>query len=167
MGQALAWTVFLALLLGGCERVETFIRGGRCVLSGREVHAGMAVRVMVEGSGKSGDACCLRCALSYAIQTQRTIRILSVTDFATGRRVRPRDAFYVVGSDVRPCSAPLTDTAANRSECLLLSWDRCNPSTVAFASAAEAKRFRNEHGGRVETFQQIVRSAPKATIQSD
>jgi hypothetical protein len=117
--------------------------------------------------GKSGDACCLRCAVSYAMQTHRTVRILSVSDYYTRRRLRPGDAVYVVGSDVKLCSGPPVDAPGNRSECLVLSWNRCDPSIIAFASKAEAEQFRNEHGGQVETFRQIARSAPKGSVGAD
>lgn len=162
----LAAAAAVLLAVGGCDRIQGFMRGNRCILSDREVHATMAVRLAVDGE-KSGDACCQRCAVSYTMQTHRTVTILSVTDYNTRRRLRPGDAVYVVGSDVKPCSAPPVGAAGNRSECLMLSWDRCDPSIIAFASDAEAEQFRNEHGGQVETFQQIAGSALRGSIVRD
>lgn len=165
--QLLAWAVLLALLLPGCDRLETLVRGDRCVLSDREVHAKMAVRVVVESEAKSGDACCLRCAINYALQTNRTVRVLSVTDYDSGRRLSPGDAVYVVASEVRPCSGSISEATNDRSGCLVLSWDRCDPSIIAFSSEAKAERFQNEHGGQIKTFGQIARQAPGGRVRSD
>jgi hypothetical protein len=47
--RRLAAAVAVPLAVGGCDRVQEFLRGNRCILSDREVHATMAVRVAVDG----------------------------------------------------------------------------------------------------------------------
>jgi nitrous oxide reductase accessory protein NosL len=142
----------------GCQRIETFIHGDRCVLSDRVIHPGMAVRLAIEG-GPSGRACCLRCAISYSLQTGKTVRILWVTDYSTHKRLAADHAYYVTGSDVAPCvSSPARDSVGQR-ECVVLGWDRCAPSSLPFATMDEARAFQRAHGGRIQTFAEVVGSA--------
>jgi hypothetical protein len=142
----------------GCQRIKTFIRGDRCVLSDRVIHPGMAVRLAVEG-GPSGKACCIRCAISCSIQTGKTVRILWVTDYSTHKRIAADHAWYVTGSDVAPCVSSPAEASAGRRECLIMGWDRCAPSSLPFAIMDEARAFQQVHGGRIQTFAEVVGSS--------
>jgi nitrous oxide reductase accessory protein NosL len=153
--------VALAMVMSataGCERIETFIHGDRCVFSDRVIVPGMAVRVAVEG-GPSGKACCVRCAISYSLQTGKTVRILWVTDYSTHKRIAAGRAYYVTGSDVAPCVGSPAEASAGRRECVVLGWDRCAPSSLPFATMDEARAFQRAHGGRIQTFAEVVGSA--------
>lgn len=148
---ALAAIALLAAGVAGCDKIETLIHGDRCVLSDRVVHPDMAAEVAVEG-GPSGRACCIRCAITYAQQTGKKVRVASVTDYLTREPVSPGRAFYVTGSGVAPCVGPPMEATSGRHECCILRFDRCAPSTVAFANEQDAIRFQRAHGGRIETF---------------
>ncbi len=156
---AVALAVFAATAtrLAGCDRIETLIHGNRCVLSDRAIHPGTATEVAV-GGGPSGPACCIRCAITYAQQTGKKVRVISVTDYLTHKQIKPDRAFYVTGSNVAPCVGPPMKATAGRRECCMLGFDRCAPSTLAFADEQDAIRFQREHGGRIETFAELVRS---------
>jgi nitrous oxide reductase accessory protein NosL len=140
----------------GCDKIETLVHGDRCVLSDRAIHPYMAAEVAVEG-GPSGRACCIRCAITYAQQTGKQVRVMSVTDYRTRKPIAPDHAFYVTGSNVAPCVGPPMEATAGRRECCILGFDRCAPSTLAFASEQDAIRFQREHGGRIETFAELER----------
>lgn len=143
-------------ILAGCDRAGDRPSSARCVLSDRSIHPGMAVRIEIEDGGPSGDACCLACVITHARQTGEAVRVVSVTDFASHDRLRPEDAVYVVGSKVRRCAAPAVDAPAGRRGTRVQSWDRCLPAVTAFAERGEAERFREEAGGVVRTFSELV-----------
>jgi hypothetical protein len=146
----------LASLLA-CESLRSWISTtDHCVLSERRIHANMAVRVEVV-DGPSGRACCLRCAITYSRQTGKRVRVDWVTDFVDGRQISPDQAVYVVGSDVAPCAAARDVAARGRRELIGEIWDRCRTSTIAFADRDRARAFREEHGGAIETFAELVR----------
>jgi len=140
-----------ALSATGCDRLAAWLHPSTCSLSGRRIHPGMTVRLQVEGRAP-GRACCLRCAISYAQQTGKAVRIFSVTDYVSHKTVRPQRAVYVVGSTVKPCAGPLVDVPANRREASQVSWDRCLPSVIAFAKREDAEEFQRQSGGEIQTF---------------
>jgi hypothetical protein len=145
-----------AVSVVSCESLRSWLSSpDRCVLSEREIHPGMAVRVEVE-NGPSGQACCLRCAISYAQQTGKTVRVDWVTDHVHGQKMAADRAIYVVGSNVAPCAAMRELAPADRRELLVEIWDRCRTSTIPFANVAEARAFQAEHGGTIETFEHLV-----------
>jgi hypothetical protein len=154
--RALLLILACVTLLTGCERARSWLSGGDyCVLSERRIHPGMAVRVEVD-DGPSGQACCLRCAITYSRQTGKTVWVDWVTDHASGRETPPDRAVYVVGSDVAPCAAKREVATASRRELLTEMWDRCRTSTIAFADPADARAFHAEHGGVIRTFAEVV-----------
>jgi hypothetical protein len=153
--KALGWALVAALLLTGCDRIEALWRGDRCVLSERPIHAATRVRLAVE-NGPRGYACCLRCAVTYARQTGKTVRIDFVTDYLTHKPLDPEKALYVTGSDVNLCMGPPLREEGGHSGNLAEMWDRCAPSSLAFGDAREAANFQSIHGGRVERFEQVA-----------
>jgi hypothetical protein len=150
-----AFFVSAGLSLPGCDRINTWLHPNRCSLSGRTIHRGMGVRIQVGGRGPSR-ACCLRCVTAYAEQTGKTVRVLSVTDYVGHGPIAPKHAFYVVDSHVTPCAAPLVEVGADRRELPLRDWDRCVPSTIAFARRDDALQFQAQEGGTIESFDEIV-----------
>ena len=66
-------------------------------------------------------------------------------DFLFGRMVNAFDASYVIDADVRLC---------------------CVPSTICFATAADAERFERGFGGRVTTYATAQASSTPVTASS-
>lgn len=149
----------IALCAAGCQRIEQLVYPDRCVLSAREIHPGMAVRLVVADGGPSGKSCCLRCAISYSLQTGKTVRILWVTDYSTHKRIAAAGAYYVTGSNVAPCLGPAQEATSSRRECIVRGWDRCSPSSLPFATLDEARAFLQAHGGHIQTFAEVVGGA--------
>jgi hypothetical protein len=149
--------VFASLILAvsGCRQIDALFHSNRCVLSDRPIHARLAVRVAVDG-GPRGEACCLRCAITYAQQYRERVRVLWVTDYPTGRRLDPQGATYVTGSDVNRCMGPPDQASLGRRETDMIVWDRCSPSSIAFAKLKDAEVFQRVHGGRIQTFAEVV-----------
>jgi nitrous oxide reductase accessory protein NosL len=148
----------IIVLAPGCRRIEALFHSSRCVLSNRPIHANVAVRVAVDG-GPRGEACCLRCAITYAQQYRKRVRVLWVTDYTTGRRLDPERATYVTGSDVNRCMGPPDQASASRRETDVIVWDRCSPSSIAFARRNDAAAFQRIHGGRIQTFAEVIGAA--------
>lgn len=124
-----------------------------CAACQRPVHAVAATTARVDG--KIAQFCCPACALSEHRQSARTVEITSLTDYPTALRLSPANAFLVRGSDAHPC----THGQATRGEydrALQVTFDRCWPSLVAFASHDRAVAFAREHGGEVMTFASIA-----------
>jgi len=157
---ALVLVVLASIILpvAGCRQIYALFGPNRCVLSDRPIHARLAVRVAVDG-GPHGEACCLRCAVTYAEQYGKRVRVLWVTDYPTGRRLNPERATYVTGSDVNRCMGPPEEASVGRRETDMIVWDRCAPSSIAFAKLEDAEAFQRTHGGRVQTFSEVIGSA--------
>lgn len=139
----------------GCDRIESWLPRTRCALSGRPIHSGMAVTIQV-GDGPPKKACCLRCAITYAQQEEARVVVRSVTDQASGEQLAPEDAVYLAGSGLQPCAGPRVDFDAGRRQAPAQSWDRCLPSIIAFAHGKDAEKYREEWGGKTQTFAEIV-----------
>lgn len=147
-----------ALLAAGCERIDAWLHPATCSLSHRTIHRGMAVELQLGGHVPQ-KACCLRCAITYSQQTGKRVRILSVTDYVSHKRILPDRALYLVGSNIAPCAGPPVEVPASRRELVAELWDRCLSSVLAFASREDAQRFEAEHGGTIETFAEVVGDA--------
>jgi hypothetical protein len=82
------------------------------------------------------------------------------TDYATGKRIPAEQCVYVEGSEIMPCCAP--GSAPGRDGMPAVQcYDRCFPSTIAFASPEQALRFSKEHGGMIVPFQTLTDEAKK------
>ena len=154
----------IILSVAGCRQIDALFRPSHCVLSDRPVHADVAVMVAVEG-GPHGEACCLRCAITYAEQYGKRVRVLWVTDYSTGHRLDPERATYVTGSDINRCVGPPEKASAGRRGTETRVWDRCAPSSIAFSKLKDAEAFQRIHGGRIQSFSEAVGSAHVAAAR--
>jgi len=73
-------------------------RAEQCYACQRAVHAHMRTVAVV--AGREQVFCCPACALSEHEQEGRPIKITELTDFLTGAKLAPDQAFLVRGSDV-------------------------------------------------------------------
>jgi hypothetical protein len=129
-----------------------------CELSGRPIHANMRTVAYLGNSRKV--LCCPTCALTAAAQTHLPVRFERVSDYDTGRALKPADAFAVEGSGIIPCErthdSMTTELLNQDGQPVPVVFDRCSPSILTFASRASAERFAAEYGGTVGTFLEIV-----------
>lgn len=154
-----------ALFVSGCDRVESWMYPDRCALSGRPIRPGMGAVVRIEGKDAPVKACCLRCAVNYARETGKKLRVLSVTDYVSRKQVSPGTAFYLSGSGLAPCAGPRIDTPATRRESSTQVWDRCMPSVVAFANHEDALRVQEAEDGTLQTFGELVEGTDLVTSE--
>lgn len=104
-------------------------------------------------------SCCPRCAMHYMLDHPGDIRGARATDYVSGRLIDARSAYYDEGGDVQYCTrlSPAVERDPNDGM-RLRTYDRCLPVLVAFASRTEADAYRQQHGGRVLTYDDALQS---------
>ena len=145
--------LFLLVVAGGsaCTAWKWGAGSGSdsCRVCQRHLHAGSQVVAMREGRQEA--FCCPTCAMTFGRQAGEAVTVVELTDFATGARIAPEEAYVVEGSDVNLClqHPVLTDSQKQPAS---MRFDRCSPSVLAFSSQQAAEAFRQEHGGRLLPF---------------
>lgn len=104
-----------------------------CVMCGRVVGTRTAWST-TSAAGERWEACCAHCGLLEMQHAADSISALA-TDFIYGRMVNVYQASYVIGSDITLC---------------------CAPSTLCFATRADAERFQIAFGGEVYDFAEAL-----------
>ena len=124
-----------------------------CDVCYRPMHAETFYRIHLE-SGETKDVCCPRCGLRFQEGRDDVVGV-EVTDFTTRERIDAATAYYVENSPVHFCShaAVREDRSGDQYE---VTWDRCLPSLIGFASKEDAERLQREHGGSVKTYDEIL-----------
>ena len=137
-----SWLCFLVVTALSCSRAHQ-----SCPVCQRETCRGFAFQITL-ANGKTLKTCCPRCGLEYLNDSKLRAQSLQATDFASGRWIDASQAVYVSGSDVSHCSMDEAHRDAYGC-CYYKSFDRCEPSVLAFASKQEAADFIQQHHGRM------------------
>jgi DeoR family transcriptional regulator, copper-sensing transcriptional repressor len=125
--QELAQMGLINKISGGVSKVESSPQ--RCVQCGRENNP--RTSFMIEQiDGEKLVACCAHCGL-MALAKRKNISTAMTTDFFYGRLLNASQAWYVLNSSVSLC---------------------CQPSTLTFSNADDAKRFTQGFGGEAVDF---------------
>jgi hypothetical protein len=115
--------------------------------------------VIAEIDGERRHVCCAHCALTEGIQEKKAVRIVSVTDYTSGRKIGPEHAWYVDGSRVIVCQHDMAHMRMDEMKQMPQeSFDRCSPGTLAFANHSDADAFVASSGGAVLSFGEMVAS---------
>ena len=80
---------------------------------------------------------------------------MQATDFVSDEPLKPATAFYVEGSQVSmfdPHGSSLNDQTKHPFDRV---FDRCEPSTYAFAERADAESFVRNNGGKLLTWEEL------------
>jgi hypothetical protein len=125
----------------------------QCYACQRPLHAHMRTVAVV--NGRSRVFCCPACAFSEHEQEGKPIRITELTDFVTGAKITPAQAFIVKGSDVNMCATARELIGPDKQQAQV-HFDRCSPSLLAFSRRSDAAQFCREHGGEIQPFNQIA-----------
>jgi hypothetical protein len=117
-----------------------------CPFSGRVIQP--QTRALVTIGGKKYETCCVRCAITEAQQTGKSLRVEKVADFDTGKLLNPANAWFVEGSTVNFCMrmAPAAESPG-KDTVYLRAFDRCSPSALAFSDEQHARVSIAQHGG--------------------
>jgi hypothetical protein len=155
-GKRLAAALFTIAIVGAlgftAYRYVSSRNTELCPACAREIHLHSRT-VATDGSARIL-YCCPACALRQRSQSGKPLEIVELTNQLDGSPLKPASATVVVASDVNPCVPP-SPTVGQDSQPMQVSFDRCEPSILAFASREDAERFARQHGGRVATFQAL------------
>jgi len=122
----------------------------------RPLHANLMV--IAEIDGKRAQVCCPRCAITEANQQRKSLRLITVHDYRTGKAISPDTAWFVEGSRAMACDhdAMRMNEMKGTEE---LAFDRCSPGIFTFAQKQEADAFTHANGGAVISFGQLMSEA--------
>jgi len=158
-GKRLSITVLMIALAIGAgfliHRWETPKQPAVCKICGRGIMRQVEFRIeTVHGTLY---ACCPGCAMHHIINHPGEARKELATDFKSGRLIPARSAYYDMGGDVQYCTRhdPSLQRVPGQGVQMRV-YDRCLPVLVAFASKDDAEAYRQQHGGRVVTFDQAL-----------
>ncbi len=148
----------IALLVGVAwvvHREVTPKQPAVCEICGRGIMKQVEFRI--ETAHGTLYACCPGCALHHILNHPGEARKELATDFKSGRLIPARSAYYDMGGDVQYCTRhdPSLQRVPGQGVEMRV-YDRCLPVLVAFASKDDAEGYRQQHGGRVVTFDQAL-----------
>ena len=159
MGRARQFAIFaivavVAIAVGyGGWRVYQQTQPEQCYACQRPMHAHSRTVAFAKGSSRL--FCCPACALSEQRQEGKAVQVTELTDFRSGAKLSPNDAYVVKGSDVNMCAQSHEVIDADKRGANV-HYDRCAPSLLAFSQEREAVQFTREHGGTVHSFREVA-----------
>ena len=156
-------TVILSAVSLGAWYAWRQQRPEHCELSGRVIHENM--RTIVRIDGKTIHACCPRCPITAARQTNAKVEFVRVTDYVSSQPLDPAEAYYVSESRITVCRAPRIKLDEARTPYVQL-FDRCGPSLLAFAREDEARAFMAENGGNLKRLPDLMREMAAGSNES-
>ncbi|MBI4745688.1 MAG: nitrous oxide reductase accessory protein NosL, partial [Deltaproteobacteria bacterium] len=93
--------------------------------------------VVTTNDGKKQKACNEGCTVMLLENIKKDVKTLESVDYNTGKLIDAYKAFYVRGSDIKPVMG--------------------GQSIVAFSKREDAEKFQKEHGGKVETAEEMFK----------
>jgi hypothetical protein len=152
-GLAVFSLVLLALLaVGGYEYKQSRIPQacGFCQRPLRE-----KLWVIAEVDGDRRHVCCPQCAVTEGRQEHKPVRLIMVHDYASGRELDPKQAWYVNESRAIACSHDgMRMDEMKHTE--TVTFDRCSPGAFAFAKKEDAETFISQNGGQLLSLEQLL-----------
>jgi len=156
----IALTVTLLILVGagvfGWYRIVAHPKPVVCGYCLRPLHAN--VKVTAEIDGKRLEVCCPRCAITEANQERKHMRLITVHDYSTGKAMSPEGAWYVEGSRVLACDH-VGMHMDDMKDAEPMTYDRCSPGTLTFATRQQAEDFTAANGGTAISFSKLMSEA--------
>ena len=158
LGMVILAAVALAALALGFYDYRQFSEPQSCGFCQRPLKPNL--RIVAEVGGRRVEACCVRCAISEAVQEKKPLRVLQVRDYTSGASLRPEDAYYVDDSRAMACDHDMMRmNEMKHSE--QMAFDRCSPGTFAFARQADAEAFVRANGGVIRRLPEITQGVPQ------
>jgi len=153
----LAMVVVAVLFAGGYRLMN---RRSEAVCGFCQRHINPQARVVAEVGGNRRAVCCAHCAVTEARQEKKPLRLIEVTDYPTGDKVNPEQAWYVEGSRVVACEHDMArmDVTKHAQQ---LAFDRCSPGTFAFRERKSAAAFVEQNGGILRRLPELLAEASR------
>ncbi len=151
----LALLVLAGLFAGGYSLVH---RRSETVCGFCQRHINPRSRVVAQVGAERRTVCCAHCAVTEARQQHQPLRLIEVTDYPTGSKVNPEQAWYVDGSRVVACEHDMArmDVTKHAEQ---LAFDRCSPGTFAFRERKAAEAFVEQNGGVLRRLPELLAEA--------
>ena len=124
-----------------------------CGICQRHIHP--QAGAIAEIGGRRRHVCCAHCAVTEGLQEHKPVRLIEVTDYNTGRKLDPQQAWYVDGSRVVVCTHDMAHMTEMK-QAAVATFDRCSPGTLAFANRGEADAFTVANGGVVRNLSEML-----------
>lgn len=125
-----------------------------CQICGRQIPTQTAYNLDTkDGTVK---ACCPACAMHYVALHAGDVRDAWATDFNSGRLIPARTAYYDGGGELQYCTAHMPAMERDQQGVRQRVYDRCLPTLVAFSTRGAAEAYRQQHGGRVVTYDEAL-----------
>ncbi len=127
-------------------------------------HINPQAGVIAEIGGRRHRVCCAHCAVTEGLQERKPVRLIEVSDYSSGRKLNPAQAWYVDGSRINACEHDMT-RMNEMKQAERATFDRCAPGTFAFSSRADADRFAATNGGAVLDMNHMLASVSAGETQ--
>jgi hypothetical protein len=124
-----------------------------CPICQRSIHEHSSAVVVIDK--KPVRVCCIRCGITHNFQVGKPGEVIEVTDFLSDKPMKPESAFYVEGSQVSMCDPHGGSLVDQTKRPFNRIFDRCEPSTYAFARREDAQAFVQQSGGKFLTWDEL------------
>jgi hypothetical protein len=149
--------LFLIAVAAGGYWILRETKAEACPICQRSIHAHSSA--VVSTAGKRVKVCCIRCGITHNFQVGQPGEVVEVTDFLTDRAMKPDRAFYVEGSEVSMCDPHGSGLVDESKHPYTRIFDRCEPSTYAFAKRENAETFVRNSGGKLLSWNELKKEA--------
>jgi len=124
-----------------------------CPICSRSIHPHSSAAAVIDK--KTVRVCCIRCGITHNFQVGKPGEVVQVTDFVSDKSLKPATAFYVEGSQVSMCDPHGSSLIDQTKHPFDRVFDRCEPSTYAFAKRTDAESFVRNNGGKLLTWEEL------------
>ena len=128
-----------------------------CPICERSIHEHSSAVVVIDK--KRVTVCCIRCGITHNFQVGKPGEVVAVTDFHSNRSLNPSSSFYVEGSQVSMCDPHDSNLMDETKHPYSRTFDRCEPSTYAFARREDAQAFERANGGKLLSWEELKKEA--------
>ena len=128
-----------------------------CPICQRSIHEHSSAVVGIDK--KRVTVCCIRCGITHNSQVGKPGEVIGVTDFQSNKSLNPSNSFYVEGSQVSMCDPHDSNLMDETKHPYSRTFDRCDPSTYAFARREDAEAFERANGGKVLSWKELTNEA--------
>jgi hypothetical protein len=126
-----------------------------CEICERSIHPHSSAVVLIDK--KPVRVCCIRCGITHNFQVGKAGEVVEVTDFISDKPIRPDGALYVEGSQISMCDPHNSSLIDQTKHPFNRIFDRCEPSTYAFARRGDAEAFVQQNGGKLLTWEELMK----------
>jgi hypothetical protein len=128
-----------------------------CPICQRSIHP-YSRAVFLSGKTKVA-VCCVRCGVTHNVQAGKPGDLIEVTEFLSNHPMKPDAAFYVEGSKISLCDPHSSNLMDETKHPYSRTFDRCEPSTYAFAHQRDAEAFARANGGKILNWDDLRKEA--------